>query len=270
MRTGAQHRFPVMWLVAAAIAVSGIVPTAAGADIVGKGTPGQKQRRDIAKQWAKMWRCVAKATLACEADGGHSGLECDPRSATAVPPADPKGRYAAAIHKCLDKLDFGKHGSGDGAADYAAMGCPKYYGFSNNIGTVEALQSGMTADLRSLIYSTFLMIDSACPFSDLDTNHAARDCVAADAEIVIAYVTGLIRCQQECENDYSGKLGDGGRNNDQVCTHYALGAPSFLECAAKALAKATKKGAASNPSILPTLGGVYDTLNLAFFDSGCP
>lgn len=244
-------------------------PETAAAGILTKGSDAQKQRLDIAKQVAKYWSCVLKATAKCERDGGHSGLECDPQSGHALPPADPKGTFAAALAKCDEKLDFNKKGSGDPTGDYVAMTCPQL-NYSGN-SSVDQLQANVISGIRYLVFVRLNIIDSICPQPDQSVLPEAVECAATYLELTNKFMKLALKCQEKCENDYSGKKGNGGKTNVPVCISMAAPDPNYLACLSDAIDTATKNTTSPDyPSYLTSVAQQVETIWYSFYNYLCP
>lgn len=170
-------------------------------------SPAQKLRADVATQLARYKKCLANVVLACEKKGFLPGAECHLATATANPPADPKGTFAAQVAKCDAKLDFGHKGpkGNSPVQNYELIGCPSY-GAGTRFADMDAYEdaaSFLKAQVDSFVSST--PTASGCT----DT----KSC-RADMKILLDFASGLTRCQTACENDYKDKKGDGGPTDD--------------------------------------------------------
>jgi hypothetical protein len=268
--SGAVRRFlgmPIA-LVAAAVLVG---PPASGV-VLEKGAL-QKHRQDIGKQLAKMVLCIAKAGTKCEAKGEHSGVECnlvDPDASTVSDKVAAK--LAAAIGKCESKLALDKKGP---ASDYAAIGCP---GDSNSglagdqpYADLDDYEANVGGDAREALSLLTPLIDVLCGGPNSE-NQAVQDCVKAQVAGLSSYAAGVFKCQEQCENDYSGGKGGGGPTDSTTqCAAGNAGADdNFADCVGGALDKAEAKGALIPAALAAVSAAINDATNDLYNEDDCP
>jgi hypothetical protein len=220
----------------------------ASALVLTEKSPEQKHRKDVAKQLSKYVLCLTKAAQKCEKTGVTTAVECHVDTSVVDPPADPKGKFAPAVAKCIGKVNLAKKSPSQGATpitDYEGIGCP---GDSNSGSSgdqrytdLTAYQAGTLTMIRSQIGAIASGIDAAgCAPGTNHTDQADLDCVALEGLKITTLVKGLFKCGNKCENDYKDKKGNGGTTDGPNC--HDGGDPNFQICADAAQAKATKKG----------------------------
>lgn len=237
----------------------------------------QKLRKDIQKQQAKFVDCLVKAAVKCEKSGNQvASPECDLSTATATPPADSKGTFAADVAKCESKVDYNKKGYGSPATDYDDIGCP---GDSSPPAPdqpytdLNAYQVGAIASAKDQVDTVSLVLaGSVAPECSSGTPDEQNDCGVDMASRIGKYAKALFACLGKCENDYKNKKGNGGPNDGPNCTLDADGtAPNtsgdalFDACVDKARTKAEKK-AAFSPPIVGVVSLIHSALNDANTD----
>jgi hypothetical protein len=91
--------------------------------------------------------------------------------------------------------------------------------------------------------------------------------VKNNAATLSKYSQGIFKCQGKCENDYSGKIGNGGLTNGPECVSGDPGAdPAFIACDNAALTKAGTLTPAVAAQLLPLIRGAIDTANGDLYD----
>jgi len=249
-------------------------------------TEAQAIRQELSKKVPEQLACLVKATLACEASSTTLGADCSLLTAGTQNGADAKGKYAAAIAKCDAKWNvIRKNKSYTDAGAYEAIGCPGDSD-SNTNGNQRYTNMSSYQVGANLIVKNQLHLLSLILASSVDTDPAApgnqscgdEKCLARAATGLLKYVQALQKCIIACENDYSGKKGNGGPTDGSECLVEASGisgaagsAPAFDACVDKAWASANKKPLALG-SLAGGVGSLLGNLAQRFFDapSNCP
>jgi hypothetical protein len=224
-------------------------------------TPAQKVRADVGKQIAGYLKCLGRAALACEKTGGSPASECTVETGAVVAPADPKGKFAAAIAKCDAKLDFDRkapNGS-TSAQSYELIACPSY-GSGLQFADMDQFQS-----FARLLKPVIDDLIGSMPF--LSGCSDARWC-AAEAKVLLDFVNALGKCEQLCENDYKDTKGNGGPTDDLVQCD-AAGDPRAALCLDKATDKFLDKAEAwpFGTVVVSQLVPMIDDLNDDLFNA---
>jgi hypothetical protein len=199
-------------------------------------SPGQKLRADIAKQVALYSKCLIRALLACEKTGVSVEAECSLESATATPPADPKGKFAAAIAKCDAAVDYGRKGIKNGAPfpNYELLGCPA--------GTIGQPPLADLDEFQAIVTKAKGEIDGIAEvIGEISGCTDTKSCVA-DAKVIATFAAAFGKCQTLCENDYKDKKGNGGIDDDTSRCD-PNGDAAAVECIEKAQVKFLDKAA---------------------------
>ena len=215
--------------------------------VLTSGSPEQKFRKDVAKQLSKFALCLVKALQTCESSGASSGPECVLiPTPSAIPPADAKGKFVAAVALCESKVLLSKKSPTlDPVADYESIGCPG----DANSGTagdqrytdMNAYQAGSLSSVKSTIGAQAALIDVfGCAAGSNHADPVDIACVSGEAQKVGLLVKGIFKCGAKCENDYKNVAGNGGTTDSGVCVDG--GDPNFQTCIDLAVAKAQKKG----------------------------
>lgn len=217
--------------------------------VLTSGTAEQKFRKDVGKQLSKYLLCLIKAIRLCESSGATSGTECFLSPVSVTPPADAKGKFAAAIALCDSKVDLSKKspsGGTDPVADYQSIGCPGDSDPDTSgdqpFTDLSAYQTASMTSVKSVVAANGALIDVlGCDDGSNNFDQVDVDCVNAEAAKVAALVKGVFKCAAKCENDYKNLFGNGGPTDDPNCTDG--GDAKFQTCLDAAFAKAQKKGA---------------------------
>ena len=221
----------------------------AHAIVLTSGTPEQKFRKDVAKQLSKFALCLVKALQVCESSGGSSGPECllIP-TPSAIPPADAKVKFVAAVALCESKVALSKKSPSSGAdavTDYESLGCPgdsdNGTGGDQRYADMNAYQAGSLTSVKTTIGTNAALVDAfGCAAGSNHTDAGDIACVNGEAQKVALLVKGIFKCGAKCENDYKNLFGNGGTTDGAVCVDG--GDPNFQTCIDLAIAKAQKKG----------------------------
>lgn len=252
------------WRTAAlAAALLMVVRPPAFAALFQEKTPEQKLRADVANQVSGYTKCLATALLACEQSGALPAAECQLATAVASAPADPKGKFAAAIAKCDAKLDYDRKGpkGNTSVQNYELIGCPSGSSPSpgSRLADMDELES-IARKAKPAIdqVATVLPTVSGCT----DT----KSCVAA-AKLVLGYAAAFGKCETTCENDYKNKKGNGGTDDSFVRCGFT-GDPKAVGCIAKAKAKFLDKAASwpAAAAVVAAVDSIIDQQSDALFD----
>jgi hypothetical protein len=222
--------------IATAAALVLVTHTAALGLVLPEKSAAQKLRADIAKQVAAYSRCLITALLACEKKGVSTDAECNLETATAIPPADPKGKFAAAIAKCDAKVDYTRKApkKGDPVSSYELIGCPSGATGGAPFADMTGFQALVTNAKREIDeVAGLIAVVSGCT----DT----KSCVA-DAKAIAAFAAAFGKCQTLCENDYKDKKGNGGHDDDASRCD-PNGDPAAVACIDKATNRFLEKAA---------------------------
>lgn len=243
-----------------ALAAALLVATgsAAHALVFADKSPEQKLRADIGKQIAGYMKCLGKAVVACEKTGVLAGAECTVEGGAVTAPADPKGKFAAAVAKCDAALDYGRKAPRDltSLQSYELLGCPAY-GSGFEFSGLEQY-----AQFLLLVKPSLDDLVDDMPFVSGCTD--AKSCAAA-AKVLLDAADAIQRCKLACENDYKDKKGNGGLT-DSLTQCDGTGDPNAQACLTKAAGKFLKKADgwplrdAVLPALTPLLDQLIDTL----------
>ena len=220
-------RSPRVVTIVGSLLLFGAAP--AGAAVFAEKSPEQKLRADVARQVTSYTKCLATALIACEKTGVSPGPECTLASATALSPADPKGKFAAAIAKCDASLDYDRKGpkGNSSVQNYELIGCPSATS-PTRLADMDALEE-IARDAKPVLDTLNGLLASVSGCVD---NKSCRKA----AQAVVTFATVFGKCETACENDYKNKKGNGG-TDDSVLRCGPGGDPKAASCVAKARAK---------------------------------
>jgi hypothetical protein len=229
--------------------------SAAHALVLTEKSPAQKLRADVGKQIHGYLKCLGKAAVACEKTGASTDAECILDTGAVTAPADPKGKFAAAVGKCDAALDFGRKAPRDLTSfeSYQLLGCPNYgIGF-----TFSGLEQ--YAQFLGLVKPAMDDLIDEMPFMSGCSD--AKSCANA-AKILLNLIDGLNRCDLTCEEDYKDKKGNGGTTDDLVQCD-ATGDAKAQACNAKVAAKFLKNADAwpLRDLVIPQIAPMFDGFN---------
>src|SRR5262245_46430757 len=102
------------------------VPCVSRAMVYSYGGAAQKLRAGIGRQRVAYLEGLTRAALACEKTGALPGVECAIATGSATSPADPEGKFASAVRRCDDKLDYARNAPEGSTSQrsYELIGCP--------------------------------------------------------------------------------------------------------------------------------------------------
>ncbi len=188
-----------------------------------------KQLGDIYKQQSKFVDCVVKAGIKCEQTYGTSVGTQECVFATATGPVG--SGFGAALAACEAKVDYNKKGTGDAAADYAAMQCPA----DSDSGTPGNQDyASLTAWQTAALPSTYSQLDTLATLVALLADAAGKDAIAtaADTGTLNKYGKGLFTCIRKCEADAKGTKGGGALTDSTTQCDPGNGAadPAMIAC----------------------------------------
>ncbi len=175
-------------------------------------SPEQKHRKDVAKQSAKLAKCLTKVWETCEKKGADPSVaECDVTDGTVDGGVDPNAaaNFAPSIAKCISKLDF-MNKAPDGAnasTAYQAFGCP---GDANPAPGLQPF-TDMDAYELGVIEAVKVAVDQFAllpPVTGCDPMDGK--CFFAEVKRLNQLTQGIGKCQEKCESDYKDKAGNGG------------------------------------------------------------
>jgi len=242
--------------------------------------PAAKLRADIAKQVSKYTSCLVKAATKCELKGTLSSTEChlDTGVVDFEPtPGKVTAKFLAAIAKCDTKLVLNKKGN-----DYTGIGCPGDCNAAAGVqqcADIPAFQATVTATTGAAAAKVQLgtlagFIDLGCSFDvpgSMPTDPARLDCVKNDAATLSKYSKGLFKCQGKCENDFKGKIGNGGFSNGKECNSGdPMAASTFNTCDSAALAKAGTLTPVVAGQLLPQVRNAINTASNSLYNRSDP
>jgi hypothetical protein len=229
--------------------------SAAHALVLAERSPAQLLRADIGKQIGGYMKCLNKAVVACEKTGSSIDAECIIETGATAAPADPRGKFAAAIDKCDAALAFGRRAPRELSSlqSYQLLGCPNYG---------SGLQfSGLEQ------YAQFLLllkpsIDDLIDEMDFLAGCSDATSCAKSAKILLDLVDALNRCELSCEEDYKDKKGNGGTTDD-LAQCDATGDPKAQACITKAITKFRRSADAwpLREAVITQIPPIFDGLN---------
>ena len=254
----------VRWKVILTAVLTVVLAGEAGALVLDAKTESQKLRADIGKQLRGLAGCFSKAWQKCEKGTDPMTTSCSVETGAtnvdAMSPGDLSGKFSADLFKCASKVDFLKKAKDlDATTGYEAIGCPG----DSDAGTtgdqrfadMDAYETGAILALRKTV-DQFGLLSAV---SGCEGDPKEEKCVATLIKSLDLYTKGIGLCQWKCENDYKGKKGGGGPNDDDNChvASYAGTTPTpdavMTACADKVLSKLTKKYPAGLPDFFETL-----------------
>jgi hypothetical protein len=275
------RHFSVLVGAAALTLVGGAAARGMVIDISNKANkPLEKLRQDIAKQVSKYTFCLVKAATACELKGALSTVECHLDTGVVdfeTTPGKVTQKFHDAIAKCDGKLNLSNKGS-----DYVGIGCPGDCSANQGVqqcADMSAFQATVTATTGASAAKVQLgtlafFIDLGCsvdvPMSTPMTQ-ARKDCVKTNAATLSKYSQGLFKCVYKCENDYKGKIGNGGLTNGPECNSGAMGSdPAFNTCDSAALSKAGTLTPVVAMQLLPQVRSALNNANNSLYNRADP
>jgi hypothetical protein len=238
-----------------------------------------KLRADVGSQVAKYTLCLIKAAQHCEKGGSTSQVECHLATGIVDFEAMP-GKYTrklqAEILACDSNLDLTKDG-----LDYIGIGCPGDCDASapgvQECADLPAFQATITSTSLSSAPKSELpflsgLIDAAC---GTDTGKPTTDpvriaCVAGNTKMLRKYASGLFKCEGRCENDFKGKIGNGGFDNGDECAAGLSSDAHFNACEYMALTNAGVLSPHVASDVLPILRAVINMATQGLYDRSDP
>jgi hypothetical protein len=263
-RSKCAKEFGLKWRTLLAAVLSLMLFGDAEALVIEAKTEAQKLRADIGKQLTGLAGCFSKAWQKCEKGTDPLTTSCSIETGEtdldASYPGDLSGKFADDIAKCVSKVDFLKKAKDlNATTGYEAVGCP---GDSDSVvagdqrfSDMDAYEAGAIASLRVTVDQFGLL----AAVSGCDTDPKVEKCVSTLIKSLDLYTKGIGLCQWKCENDYKGKKGGGGPNDEDNChvPDYTSNAPTpdpaMIACSDKALSKLTKKYPAGLPPLFDSL-----------------